>query len=276
MHSKSLLLLVFVVIATASCVPISKITYLQESGTSKNDSLIEVRRVQSPYRLQINDVLSIQIKSDKDVDAELISSFTISNNNNQNNNQSNIAQQPGSLYFNGYTVDIHGDIRVPELGKIKAIGMTVEELQDYITKELTEKYFKPEAKIFVTVKLDGLRYTMVGEVTSPGQKRIFREQISIVEAIADGGGVPITGDLTDVKIVRQYPEGVRTHTVDLTRLDVVNSPYYFLRPNDMIVVNPLPQKSIGTGTTGLSTFTTILSVFTATVGTVLLINSLSN
>lgn len=272
MHSKSLLLLVFVVIATASCVPISKITYLQESGTSKNDSLIEVRRVQSPYRLQINDVLSIQIKSDKDVDTELISSFTISNSNSANNNP----QQGSALYFNGYTIDIHGDIRVPELGKIKAIGMTVEELQDYITKELTEKYFKPEAKIFVTVKLDGLRYTMVGEVTSPGQKRILREQISIVEAIADGGGVPITGDLTDVKIVRQYPEGVRTHTLDLTRLDVVNSPYYFLRPNDMIVVNPLPQKSIGTGTTGLSTFTTILSVFTATVGTVLLINSLSN
>jgi polysaccharide export outer membrane protein len=62
---------------------------------------------------------------------------------------------------------------------------------------------------------------------------------------------------------------VKVHHVDLTQLDVIYSPYYYIQPNDMIVVDPLPQKALGTGTTGLASFTTIISVFTALVTTLL-------
>jgi polysaccharide export outer membrane protein len=117
---------------------------------------------------------------------------------------------------------------------------------------------------------------MVGEVSGAGQYTILRDQVSIIEAIADGGGVPVTGDLTAVKIVRQYAGGVKTHELDLTSIDVFNSPYYYLQPNDMIVVRPLPQKTLGTGTQGLQTFLTIFSVFTTLVTTYLLIDNLSN
>ncbi|MEO9953584.1 polysaccharide biosynthesis/export family protein [Nonlabens sp.] len=262
-------LVLFLLLIANSCVPTSKITYLQESNKTANDSLIVIRKIQPPYRLQINDILSIQIKAP--IDPDLVKMFNVESD--EGNTRST---QGAGLYFTGYTVDQHGDIRVPQLGKIKAIGMTVEELRELIEKRLLTEYFKENANLFVTVKLDGLRYTMVGEVNGTGQKTIFREQVSIIEAIADGGGVPITGDLTAVKIVRQYPDGVKTHELDLTSIDVVYSPYYYIQPNDMIVVNPLPQKSLGTGTTGLSSFTTILSVFTALVGTVLLINNISN
>ncbi|WP_124980942.1 polysaccharide biosynthesis/export family protein [Nonlabens xiamenensis] len=260
-----------VVLLVSSCVPTSKITYLQESKSALNDSLISIRKVQAPYRLQVNDILSIQIKAPTDPD--LVTGFDVSNSGPGTTQQST---RSGGLYFTGYSLDQHGDIRVPQLGKIKALGMTTEELRMLIEKRLLAEFFKKNADIFVTVKLDGLRYTMVGEVNGPGQKNIYRDQVSIVEAIADGGGVPITGDLTAVKIVRQYPDGVRTHELDLTSMDVVYSPYYYVQNNDMIVVNPLPQKALGTGTTGLSSFTTILSVFTAVVGTVLLIDRISN
>lgn len=263
------LLVLFLLLLASSCVPTSKITYLQEFNSTANDSLIVIRKIQPPYRLQINDILSIQIKAP--IDPDLVKMFNV-----QGDNSTGGSTQAGGLYFTGYTVDQHGDIRVPQLGKIKAIGMTVEELRELIEKRLLTEYFKENANLFVTVKLDGLRYTMVGEVNGTGQKNIYRDQVSIIEAIADGGGVPITGDLTAVKIVRQYPDGVKTHELDLTSIDVVYSPYYYIQPNDMIVVNPLPQKSLGTGTTGLSSFTTILSVFTALVGTVLLINNISN
>lgn len=262
-------LLLFLLLIVSSCIPTSKITYLQESNKTVNDSLIIIRKIQPPYRLQINDILSIQVKAP--IDPDLVKMFNVQGDEGNNN-----SSQGRSLYFTGYTIDQHGDIRVPQLGKIKAIGMTVEELRELIEKRLLTEYFKENANLFVTVKLDGLRYTMVGEVNGTGQKTIFRDQVSIIEAIADGGGVPITGDLTAVKIVRQYPDGVKTHELDLTSIDVVYSPYYNIQPNDMIVVNPKPQKALGTGTTGLSSFTTILSVFTALVGTVLLINNISN
>ena len=89
--------------------------------------------------------------------------------------------------------------------------------------------------------------------------------MTILDAIANSGGVPITGDLTDVLIVRQYPGGQKVHHLDLTTIEVMQSPYYFIQPNDLILVNPLPQKSIGTGLTGLDSFRTILTVFTSLV-----------
>jgi polysaccharide export outer membrane protein len=259
------LFVIFLLLIASSCVPTRKITYLQESKTTLNDSLITIRKMQPPYRLQINDVLSIQIKAP--LDPDLVKMFNIVGEGGGQNVR-------GGLYFTGYSLDQHGDIRIPQLGKIKALGMTVEELRELIEKRLVKEYFKENANLFVTVKLDGLRYTMVGEVGGTGQKTIYRDQVSIVEAIADGGGVPITGDLTAVKIVRQYPDGVRTHELDLTTIDVVYSPYYYIQPNDMIVVSPLPQKALGTGTTGLASFTTILSVFTALVTTLLLFTRL--
>jgi polysaccharide export outer membrane protein len=254
------LFVIFLLLIASSCVPTRKITYLQESKTTLNDSLITIRKMQPPYRLQINDVLSIQIKAP--LDPDLVKMFNIAGDGGGGG-------QAGGLYFTGYSLDQHGDIRIPQLGKIKALGMTVEELRELIEKRLVKEYFKENANLFVTVKLDGLRYTMVGEVGGTGQKTIYRDQVSIVEAIADGGGVPITGDLTAVKIVRQYPDGVRTHELDLTTIDVVYSPYYYIQPNDMIVVSPLPQKALGTGTTGLASFTTVISVFTTLVTTLL-------
>lgn len=263
MRSLLVVIILLAVLMISSCVPTRKITYLQESQTVRNDSLITIQKVQPPYRLQINDILSIQIKAP--LDPDLVSMF----NAGAAPGVGNIAGPQGGLYFSGYSIDQHGDIRVPQLGKIKAIGLTLEELREHIEKRLLTEYFKENADLFVTVRLGGLRYVMAGEVGGKGEQTIFRDQATIIEAIANSGGVPITGDLTNVRIVRQYPDGVKVHHLDLTTIDVIYSPYYYIQPNDMIVVDPLPQKSLGTGTTGIASFTTILSVLTTFVTTVL-------
>lgn len=258
-----------------SCVPTKKITYLQESDQVKNDSLILIQKVQPPYRLQINDILSINIKAP--YDSEIVDMFNVASAGGNANGQGAQAGQGGpgaGLYFTGYTVDQHGDIRVPQLGKIQALGLTLEELRLHIERRLLTEFFKDNADLFVTVRLGGLRYVMAGEVNGTGEQTIFRDQVTIVEAVANSGGVPITGDLSNVRIVRQYPDGVKVHHLDLTQLDVIYSPYYYIQPNDMIVVDPLPQKSLGTGTTGLASFTTIISVLTTLVTTVLLFTRL--
>jgi polysaccharide export outer membrane protein len=72
-------------------------------------------------------------------------------------------------------------------------------------------------------------------------------------------------------IIRQYPLGQKVHHIDLTTIEAMNSPYYYVQPNDLILINPLPQKSLGSGTTGLQSFTTIISVATALVTTILLL-----
>lgn len=268
----------FVIVAllllTGSCVPTSKITYLQESKSVLTDSLISIRKVQPPYRLQVNDILSITVKAPQNLD--VVELFNVQGNAGGGGaGVIGVGGGQGGFYFTGYTVDQRGKIRIPVLGFMSVLGLTVDEVREQIEKRLLEDFLRAESNVFVNVKLDGLRYTMVGEVNGTGQKTILRDQVNIIEAVADGGGVPITGDLTKVKIVRQYPDGYRVHQVDLTTIDVVYSPYYMIQPNDMIVVDPLPQKAIGTGTTGLASFTTILSVFTALVTTVLFVTNLN-
>lgn len=255
-----------------SCIPTKRITYLQNDGNAKNDSLITIEKVQSPYRLQIGDVLSIQIQTPYDQD--VIADFTKQSGGGGVNG----AQQAlrGGLYFTGYIIDRRGFIEMPQLGEILAVGETEEILRDRIKNLLYQKGgFKKSSDLFVSVKLEGLRYTMVGEVNSPGQNIILRDRVNIVEAVANAGGVPITGDLKNVRIIRQYEGGVKVHAIDLTTINAMNSPYYFLKPNDVLVFNPLPQKALGTGTTGLQSFTTVLSVLTTLITTYLLIDNLT-
>ena len=80
-----------------------------------------------------------------------------------------------------------------------------------------------------------------------------------MDAIANSGDITITGDRKNVLIVRQYPHGVEMHSINLLDKSALESPYYYIQPNDFILINPLKQKSWGTGTTGIQTLGTIIS-----------------
>jgi len=72
-------------------------------------------------------------------------------------------------------------------------------------------------------------------------------------------------------IIRQYPQGQKIHHLDLTDINVMESPFYYIQPNDIIYVKPLKQKSWGTGTTGVQSLTTIISVMSLVTTTILLL-----
>ena len=111
------------------------------------------------------------------------------------------------LYYDGFVVNDHGNIRIPILGEVNVLGYTVDEIREKLEKQLLQDYFKEEANLFVTVKLAGIRYTINGEISSPGSKIIYRDQVSIMEAIANSGDITLTGDRSEVIIIRQYPAG---------------------------------------------------------------------
>ena len=232
-----------------------------QENENRVDSLIPIRKMQDPYRLQVNDLLSIRVKA---MDQETVGIF------NPINEANLTATGEEKLYYDGFVVDPHGNIRIPSLGEVPVLGLTVEEVRENIEKMLLEEYFKEEANIFVTVKLAGIRYTINGEISDPGSKIIYRDQVSIMEAIANSGDIALTGDRENVVIIRKYPLGQKVHHIDLTTIDAMNSPYYYIQPNDLILINPLPQKSLGAGTTALQSFTTILSVVTALTTSILL------
>ena len=245
----------------ASCIPNKDLLYLQDKNNSNQEQAI-TPVVLKPYHAQVNDVLSIRIKA---LDQKLVEMF------NPSTSAGSQATSLDGLYFDGFSVDDHGNIRVPVLGEINVLGLTLNEIRLKVEKQLLDEYFNKAADIFVTVKLAGLRYTINGEIGSPGTKNIFQDKVTILEAIANSGDITITGNRKDVMVVRQYPHGTEMHTLDLTTREVLKSPYYYVQPNDYIYVKPLKQKSWGTGINGVQSFTTILAAVSLLLTTFLLI-----
>jgi polysaccharide export outer membrane protein len=262
MGKSSLYILLFIGLFLTSCVPTRDLIYLQDKdGTGKPQAINPV--ASKPYRLQANDIININIKA---IDPKLVEIFSTDNTAVPN-------QTDETLYFNGYTVDDHGNIRIPVLGEVNVLGFTIEEVRQKIEEKLLAEYFNKEANIYVKVKLAGFHYTINGEVMRPGSKVLMQEKVNIMEAIANADDITVTGDRHNVAVIRQYPHGTEIHTLDLTDVKAMESPYYYLQPNDYIYVKPLPQKSWGTGTTGIQSLTTIISILTLVTTTILLLTN---
>jgi polysaccharide export outer membrane protein len=258
------LLLIIITFSAVSCIPNKDLVYLQNT---KQDSLsVTVNPIVSkPYRLQVNDILDIKIKA---LDQKLVAMFnTVETLGAQ-------TQTEQTVYFNGFTIDDHGNIRIPVLGEVNVLGFTLDEIRVKIEKQLLDDYFKKEANIFVTVKLAGLRYTVNGEIQKPGTNVLYQDKATIMEAIANSGDITMTGNRKEVTIIRQYPHGTEMHTLDLTDSKAMQSPYYYIQPNDYIYIKPLRQKSWGTGTTGTQSVATIITALSLVTTTFLLLKNL--
>lgn len=246
-------------ITTTSCISNKDVVYLQDNPNNPK-SFVEPF-VQKTYRIQSNDVISIRIKA---LDQKLVEMFNVSTSGSAPTSSQ-------GLYFDGYTVDQHGNIRIPVLGEVAVLGLTLDEIRVKIEKQLLTDYFNKEADVFVIAKLAGLRYTINGEIRAPGTQTLFQDKVTILEAIANSGDIIITGNRKDVLVVRQFPHGTEMHSIDLTSIDAMKSPYYYVQPNDYIYIKPIKQKNWGVGTNGLQSFTTIVSVFSLLLTTYLLI-----
>lgn len=265
---KQILLFIVIIFSllVSSCITNKDVVYLQDKGVLVNDS-IQIQELNKPYRVQVNDILSIDIKS---TDSELEKLLEIF----QPTDKAGNSEGQQALYFSGFTVDLHGSIKFPILGNINVLGFTADEIVEKVKEALLDKYLKDISQIFVTVKLAGLRYTVTGEVKSSGVLTLFQDRVNIIEALANAGDISVTGDRTDVMVIRQYPNGQKIHHIDLTNISAMKSPYYYIQPNDMILVKPLKRKSIGAGETATQTITTIASIFSVIVSTYFLARNL--
>ncbi|GAA3571985.1 polysaccharide biosynthesis/export family protein [Snuella lapsa] len=262
MKNRFFIVVILINVLLMSCIPHKDRLYLQNKQQATDSEQVVVEQ-QKPYRVQINDILNIRIKV---TDQENVQIFNPIGEGNLN------ATAGERAYFDGFTVDLHGDIRIPELGKLHVLGYTTDVIEKKIKDKLLAEQFKETANIFVTVKLTGLRFTTLGEIGSKGMKTLYQDRVNIFEAIASSGDIPDTGNKKDVLIIRQYPQGQKIHHVDLTDVNVMHSPYYYIQPNDMIYVKPLKQKAWGTGTTAIQNITTAASILSLLTTSILLFN----
>ncbi|WP_170109837.1 polysaccharide biosynthesis/export family protein [Xanthomarina spongicola] len=262
MKKQFVLVYLLISIGFMSCIPNKDLVYLQNMETATDTTQV-ITEKQKPYRIQINDILNIRVKA---LDQDNVQIFNPVGEENLN------ADGEERAYFDGFTVDLHGNIRVPVLGEINVLGYTTEEIEQLLEKTLLEEEFKETANIFVSVKLTGIRFTVNGEVKRTGTQTLYQARVNVFEALANSGDIEMTGNREDVLIIRQYPQGQKIHHVNLLDAKVMQSPYYYIQPNDIIYVKPLKQKSWGTGTTTMQTVGTIVTALSLVTTTLLLID----
>ena len=262
---KKTLLFLLVVLAMSSCVPRKNLIYLQGEPVS----IEKIREINdAPYKLQVHDIITINIKADDD---DYVKMFQINGGNTGGTNVQNRVQ--GAGFFSGYSVDRHGNIRLPYLGEINVLGYTTKEVRLKIEEKLKD-YLEEETQIFVDVKLAGINYTIMGEVGNPGPNVVFQNKLSIIDAVTNSGDITVVGNRTNVEVIRITPGGVKKFEIDLTKIGALDSEIFYIKPNDYINVKPLKQKSWGTGTTGLQSLSTFVSVLTLVTTAILIVRGL--
>lgn len=133
-----------------------------------------------------------------------------------------------------YIVNADGDINFPILGKLHVAGMTVEALQEELTKRISEDVDDP----MVTVLLINFRVVVGGEVKQPRSIEVTRSRYSILDALADAGDLTEYGERSNVLLVREENGERKFVHLDLNSSETLTSPYFFLRQNDYIYVEP--------------------------------------
>jgi polysaccharide export outer membrane protein len=214
---------------TSSCYYNKRLVYLQDRHFSENKStLVENKR--TPYQLQPADVLSVQIKSS--AEKEVSGIFNISTQNLMVANQ-------GTLFLEGYSIDPSGKITLPILGELMVKGLTVEEVQQFIQSN-ANKYFN---NAIVIVKLVSFKVTVLGEVKNPGYYFVYNNQATALEALGMAGDLTTFGNRRNIKLLRQHISGTEVILLDLTNPELLKSDYFYLKPGDVLYVEPLKARS---------------------------------
>lgn len=142
----------------------------------------------------------------------------------------------------GYTVDKNGDIDFPVLGKIHLEGLTREEVSALIKQELADSDQVKDA--VVTVEFMNLRYSVLGEVKTPGVYGITKDVVTIIDAISDAGDLTIYGIRDDILVKRIENGKEKVYSVNIQSLDnIISSPVYYLQQNDVVYVKPNMTKA---------------------------------
>lgn len=228
------LAVVALLLSFASCVPQKKMLYLKDvQMATESQSVNYVNERTVDYKLQPGDNLYIRIINN--IDEKSVASLT-----GDNNLRANMSTD-ASIYLQSYTLDEQGCIELPLTGKIELKGLTVDGAKDKM-QEMLNKYFNQTTLI---VKLSNFNLTVLGEVVKPGMYKVYQSQINLFEAVAMAGNMTNFAKNDAVKIIRQTDNGSEVVTVDMGSADILTSPYYYLKPNDIIYVEPLKIKQWG-------------------------------
>ena len=237
-----------------SCSSYKSALYMQESEVFNETSKSQLY----DFRIMPKDELTILV-STSDPEASAPFYRKIGQAKGQTSN-SQIGMNDAKLLV--YLVDNKGCIDFPILGMLKVDGMTTRQCEELIRTRLKD-YLNEEPN--VTVRSNNYKFSVLGEVAHPGTYTTENEKMTVFEALAQAGDMTLFSVRNDVQLMREDATGKRQiYTLDLTRADIANSPYFYIQQNDVIYVKPTKAKvRSNTFSTNASMWITLLSLVTS-------------
>ncbi|MBS1921516.1 MAG: polysaccharide biosynthesis/export family protein [Bacteroidetes bacterium] len=227
------LLCIGIVVFMTSCVNTRKATYFD----GLKDGIITSNTQVPETVIEKNDLLSISVSS---LNQEASAIFNTPNVYSYNLN----GITTNSLM--GYLVSNDGTIQFPLLGSLKASGLTEAQLKEMITKKLVDQKLLTDP--IVTVRFLNFRVTVLGEVSHPTVLSVPNEKISLLEAIGLAGDLTIYARRDNVLVLRENENGDKViKRIDLNSTELLSSPYYYLKSNDIVYVEPNKSKVASAG-----------------------------
>lgn len=223
----------FGLILLASCVPNRKVTLLQKDDlNAKNlpkDSVVRTYAIDTfEYKVQPNDLISVRFESLTPEEYDFFSAQA----------QPATSLMQGNALLIGELVDDNGEIPMPVIGKVKVGGFTVFQIQEKL-RRLAQTYVENPV---VKVRLLNYRITILGEVVSEGSYALTNNRVSLLEAIGISGGLGEFADRSNIKLIREENGKTEIQYINLLDEDFINSPYYYVHQNDVLIVPALRQK----------------------------------
>lgn len=232
MNISKLLPLSALLLMMASCSTPKEISYFQDMSSVEGQRLSGAKEITVRPKDKISVIVNCKTP-------ELTALFNLPYVTQRlgENTRSTIASGYSQGYISGYTVDDHGCIDFPVLGEVSVAGLTRDEIAAEIKRELREQGQAADA--VVTVDFMNLYYQVLGEVAKPGRYAIDKDAVTILDAIGTAGDLTIYGRRDRVKVLRDENGKMRTYELNLcSASDLISSPAYYIRQNDVIYVDP--------------------------------------
>ena len=222
--------LLLVVVFLSSCITRKQITYFQDipgSDTAKIAVNSGLRTALYEPTIKPGDILNITVMS-LSAESNALINYPFTSQNMSAPEKTLTQSTPGFL------VDNEGNVQVPMLGNVKVDGLTPSQIRKQLTEQL-QKYLQSPT---VSVRFSNFKITILGDVARPGVYPVPNERINLMEALGLSGDLTVFGLRKGVKLIREVNGKNQIYKIDLTSKDVINSPYMYLQPNDIVYVDP--------------------------------------
>lgn len=232
-----LVILVLSGLIATSCISQRKMSYLRDVTAEYADSINLTYQPLDENYITKGDLLSIFVNA---MDVEAVQAFNLPVANVQNLGSRQVSSNAGSGSLQGYWVDPEGNIDFPVLGRLHIEGMTTTQLRDTLTLLISQSVKDP----IININIMNFYVTVLGEVKNPGRHAVGSQGMTIFEALGLAGDLTIYGKRNNVLISREVDGKMEFARLNLNDQAIFASPYYHIRQNDVIYIEPSNARAI--------------------------------